>query len=93
MWCRPLHRFRAEAGAARARGRAAQAAVWEHLVVEAAQWFPLLRRSLDRERVGTVAGIVWARWEAEEMSWLPLRAVVAVQAWVRGLVREVLAEG
>lgn len=63
------------------------------MVVEAAQWFPLLRRSLDRERVGTVVGIVWARWEAEEMAWLPLRAVVAVQAWVRGLVREVLAEG
>jgi hypothetical protein len=68
------------------------------LVVEVAQWFRLLRRSLDLERVGMVAAIVWARWEVEEMSWLPLRgtvepAVVAVQAVVRGRVREVLKEG
>jgi hypothetical protein len=68
------------------------------LVVEAAQWFLLLRRFLDRARVGTVAGIAWARWEAKEMSWvLPLRRevelVVAVQAVVRGRVREVLEEG
>ena len=43
--------------------------------------------------MGTVAGIAWARWEAEEMSRLPLRAAVAVQAAAPGLVREVLEEG
>ena len=63
------------------------------MAVEVAQWFRLLRRSLARARVGTVAGIAWARWEAEEVSRLPLRAAAAVQAGVRGLEREVLEEG
>ena len=94
MWCLRLPRFRAEAGAARARAPAAQAAVWERLVAEAAQWFRLLQRSLDRARVETVAATAWPRWEAKEMSWVPLQAgVVAVQAVVRGRVREVLEEG
>jgi hypothetical protein len=84
-----------EAEAAQDWGRAAQAADWEPLVVEVAPWFLLLRRSLGRERVGTVAEIVWVRWEAEEMWRLPLPETVGpvVVAAVRGQVLEVLEEG
>jgi hypothetical protein len=62
-------------------------------VVEVEQWFRRLLRFLDRAPVEAAAATEWARWEAEEMSWVfPLQREpeLVVQAAVRGLVLEVL---